>query len=105
MILYGFMHLVKVWRSRSLRSFSTLKFGLYLYLMQINQREEPRSTFFIVVVKSMQFCVNHGKNSVVSGQAKNNCETYKLLQCNFNIVTRKEAALIAQGEKAYLCSI
>lgn len=43
--------------------------------------------------------MNHGKNSVVSGQAKNNCETYKLLQCNFNTVTRKEGALIAQGKK------
>lgn len=43
--------------------------------------------------------MNHGKNSVVSGQVKNNCETYKLLQCNFNTVTRKEGALIAQGKK------
>ena len=67
--------------------------------MKINHREEPRSPFFIVVVKRIQFCVNHGKNNVVSGQAKNNCETYKLLQCNFNIVTRKEGPLIIQGGK------
>lgn len=41
------MHSAEVWESRSLGSFSTLKILSLFILMQINQREELRSTFYV----------------------------------------------------------
>lgn len=65
-------------------------------LMQVNQREELRSTFFMsvfffsfvcvcVFLKDIFLCEPWG-NNVLSEQVKNNCEVYTLLQSNINIV-------------------